>query len=354
MLPRHEQDERVWDFSIPRFYLPVPKRPQPRNWIEKVVSPLSRLGEAHPEELQGEWAYDWYYLELLDHDRVLRPLFWLSAERLCEHHTDDRPWRRAVGGVRERAGHERHLLAMDYVNGTAGDGGARDLNDRDEWRRWCSKTFGANKDKWVEAGDLSYEPQGPWLQHLKFDADLRHAQTVNPLGTGEQGSSVHWKTRFASGLPGVYWRMIPIYDARAMGHLWRAMQHELYVTSVFNLGAKQEQDPELWTHMEKRFALPYQRMSRYSYYQRFREQKVADWISEGKTFPEIGVLLVEKGLHPLSRELYPPPPELSGPDAYDLKVETARRTAATIGARLAKRGVIPKRPGGRPKKKSTT
>ncbi|MEN6640955.1 MAG: hypothetical protein ABFE08_00780 [Armatimonadia bacterium] len=328
VLPRHERDRVVCDFSAPRFYLPIRKASKPRRWIERAIAPVAELTERHEEVGEmGKWTYDWYYFELLDRDRVLRPLFWLSAQLLHHSFTDDRPLRQISGSMCERVGHLRQFLTMDYVNGGASDGSSREIEYADEWRAWFAETFRAHEAEWLASGDLLYASVGPWLQHLQFDQDLLHEQGAKRSRSDLKGRGHSWKSKFPSGLPGVYWKMVPVYDGELRGALWRAMQHELYVTSVFNLGATQDRDPELWQRIEERFALPYQRMSRYRYYERAREQEVLELSLQDYTLDEIAVALVDKGLHPISQDLYPPPPPQPGTDQYDTAVASARRAA---------------------------
>ena len=127
------------------------------------------------------------------------------------------------------------------------------------------------------------------------------------------------------------------------------MQRELFITSVFNVGATQQQDPQLWKHLEERFAIPYQRMRRYRYLELHREQKVLDWTRKGMTVRGMAERLVEEGLHPLKHNLYSDPPPSDDWERAN-RVNSAVRVVNRIRERLRSEGLIKPGKPGRPRK----
>ena len=261
---------------------------------------------------------------------------------------DDRPVRWLTEIMYQAAPCPRSLLTMDDVDATACEATAEDY---EEWRQWLMETFRAHEEEWFASGDLRYEAGGPWLQHVAFDPCLHEAQNALHRATrwGTGGIGYNWRDRFSAGLSGCYWKMVPVYDGRQKGALWSAMQRELFVTSVFNLGATREQDGKLWERMEERFPAAYQHMSRYHYLIRWREQRVLDWSRARKTVTEMANLLVDEGLHPINTDPFPadPPPE---GEEREGAVESARRLVMEIRRRLRAQGLIERGKPGRPRK----
>lgn len=83
MLPLHERASQLHDFSRVTIGMPLELRRGKRGTAEKLLEPLARLcAENKGEVPYGEWLYDWYYLELLDHEDRLKPSFWISPSLL--------------------------------------------------------------------------------------------------------------------------------------------------------------------------------------------------------------------------------------------------------------------------------
>ena len=145
--------------------------------------------------------------------------------------------------------------------------------------------------------------------------------------------------------------MVPLYEETAVSRLWRAMGQEPFVTSVFNHEAKPRQDAKLWKRLEERFALTYQRLSRYHYEIRLRELRVLQLTHEGVALTRIADILLAEGLHPLD------PTSLKAASLTDddraLLADSARRVVVRIRGRLRDAGLISRLPAGRPRKKKT-
>ena len=216
---------------------------------------------------------------------------------------------------------------------------------------------------WLVVGDVQ-----PWSQMLEFDPELAR-ETCTAMdrsigGTGKVGALQYgadqlweyqpedlpaWRRYAYAGYPGLYWRLIPVFDFAKLRDLWEAMKRELWVTSAFNIATGKLRDSPLWQRIEKRFALPFQRMTRYRYYIRLREQKVLEWTRQGKSLSEIARRLVEQGLHPLEPDRQGLP-RIPNEEAWELLVASARRVAVRIRRRLREDGLIERGKPGRRKK----
>lgn len=147
----------------------------------------------------------------------------------------------------------------------------------------------------------------------------------------------------------LWWRMVPLYEETVIARVWRAMAQELFVTSVFNHEARPRQDAKLWKRLEERFALTYQRMSRYHYEIRLRELRVLQLTCEGVGLTETADRLIAEKLHPLD-----PTGERAATmtdDDRKLLSDSARRVVVRVRKRLRDAGLIPRLPAGRPRKR---
>ena len=367
-LPLYEGGDGFADFSAPFFCPRALRIERPRSVIEKMLAPLAALAQKHAGAMPEKWTYEWYYLERLDRDRVLRPLFWLSAEQLYRYHEDTRPKRLLGQTVVEHEGQQvplemveaapypRQLRTMDFLDAAPGDGSGTDQQDREEWREWFAGTFRAHEREWLASGDLLWRAGGPWLQHLAFDEDLYQQESFRAAPDpywSQSDRPYNWRWWFQAGAPGLYWRMVPVYDSRRKGTLWTAMQYALFVTSVLNPEATREQDPALWHQLERRFPQPPQHVNRYEHRVQLREQKVLEWALQGRSLDETADLLIGAGLHPLPRGLHPKPPPAPGSDAWGKLFDGARTAAGRCRTRLRRAGQLPPGKPGRPKKKAS-
>jgi len=365
LLRRHEQDQVLVDFSVLRVPLPLRLRQRGRTEAEEMLQPLAELCERVGEKMPaGEWAYDWYYLELLDRQERVAPLCWIDPELLyqcfpppdgalspAQSKAKGRQQRQSrVGRQTEASPWHYQLAAMDAVargEVTASFGPAT----RQQWEDWLVRTWRKHEPQWLQEGQLTYETVLPWSKMLVFDPALletdhtpaRRRQKERPGGSPA-------RLRSQAGYPGLYWQKIPLYDERSLPLIWHAMKEGMYVTSVFNPAAKQRQDPRLWQVLEARFSLPFPRLSHYRYLVRLREQKVLEWRrDEGKILTEIAKLLVDSGLHPLD------PVEAARvrrkmPEEKQAYYASARRVAVRVVKRLRDEGLIQRgKPGRRPK-----
>jgi len=365
-LRRHEQDDVLADYSVLRVSIPPRLRKRQPTEPKEMLQPLAELcrqvGDRLPE---GEWRYEWYYFELLDKDERVQPLCWVDPsllyeffpaeeqtitqqplEQMSESELKEVDWEELMGRP-----YRYQLATMDGVTRTAALSDS-DREKRDEWRDWLVRTWRVHEQEWLKEGRLSYETVRPWSRMLAFDPALLEAEDLLSAKARSLDRPLSMaRRRSYAGYPGLYWHMVPLYDARHLSLVWEAMKQELYVTSVFNPAARQRQDPELWKRLQERFVLPFQRMSHYRYLVRLREQKVLEWTrDEGKTLSEIARLLVDSKLHPLD------PAEADRVSRMSLEhkqyyYQTARRVAVRIRKRLREAGRLERLPPGRPRKK---
>ncbi|MDK2464580.1 MAG: hypothetical protein QI223_07405, partial [Candidatus Korarchaeota archaeon] len=263
------------DYSVLRVPLPL-RMKRPRSEVEEMLEPLARLCEQYKGRFPaGEWKYEWYYLELLDRDGECQPLCWVDVGLLAKYFVDaEEP----AAGTDQPMGlrrYSRRMSAMDSIAAIpATSDGKR--HQRDKWREWFVRTWRENESSWLRAGLVVYQPVRPWSQMLEFRPE-RVEVDAQRQWAWDWSADVRQQWRLAyAGHPGLYWRMIPLYDQRDVGRIWNAMKRELYMTSVFSLSGRERQDPELWKRLQQRFALPFQRMTRYRYYVRLREQYVLE------------------------------------------------------------------------------
>lgn len=340
MLPVHEQNPAIADFSVLRVPLPLRMKSRPRTEVERMLRPLAQLCEQHKGCVPaGQWRYQWYYLELLDRDGDYQPLCWISPWLLSAYLEDDRDRPETPDGIPRTPRYLPRLGEMDLLARTAPDSDKDELL-REEWQKWLVRTWTAHEEEWKTAGLVVREHVRPWSQRLEFVPDFITQQQREPL----------WQKRAWAGHPGLYWRMVPLYDKRHIWKVWTAMKRELYLTSVFNPGSRQRENSKLWRRLEERFALPFQRMTRYRYYVRLREQRVLEWTRQGKSLSEIAERLLEGGLHPLDPDRAEPV-HVNNPDVRDMYLKSARRVAVRIRRGLREDGLIERGKPGRPRRK---
>ena len=349
LLPLHEQSDVLVDYSVLRVLLPLQIK-RPRSEIEKMLEPLARLCErcegTFPE---GEWKYEWYYLELLDRDGECRPLCWVDVGLLTEYLVDAEGLRDGSGGRGWVNRYPKRMIIMDSI-AAAPPASDEDLAGREEWKEWFISAWRANESKWMEKGLIVYGPVRPWSQMLEFQPDRVEVDAQRGIAWewSSEGAQ-RWRWAYA-GHPGLYWRMVPLYDQRDMGKIWEAMKRELYRTSVFSVSAKARQDRKLWKHLQERFALPFQRMTLYRYHMRLRERYVLEWTRQGKSLTECARGLLEKGLYPLDTAKLEPV-KIQDPAIAEQYLEGARRVVIRIRKRLRQQGLIERGKPGRPRKK---
>ena len=376
LLPLGPDSGAIVDYSTLEVYLPL-ELTKAATSLEQMLRPLADLSQAQLSlQRPVRWVYEWYYFELLDRDGVVRPLCWLNSELLFRFFPDDRPGKVIMGWVPEEWGPDEDAGPRDvpYGRQETGDdrqhGGAlipaqilqrptysrqlsqmddiaqlpskddEELKHRDEWRTWMMHTWRQNEERWLAKGLLTYGSVRPWLSQLRFDQALAEEAPV-PEWRGVESGVPLWKHFSRAGDLGLFWQMIPLYDARDVSVVWQAMQQELYQTSVFNPQAKPRQDPELWRDLEERFALQYRRMSEYWHKIRLREHRVLEWTRQGKGLQDIANLLISEGLHPLRKYWG---------DEEGANLESAHRVAVRIRRRLRERGLIERGKAGRPRK----
>jgi len=349
MLPAHEQSPAIIDFSVLSVPLPLRMGSRPRTEVEEMLWPLAQLCGQHKGRVPaGQWSYEWYYLELLDRDGELQPLCWVSSELFMSYLED--PRQRLQTGE-DLFGGPRYfplIAEMDRIAHSPTESPLVKAR-RDEWKQWLVETWLQHREQWVEEGLVDETPVRPWTQMLEFVPDLATEQQRTDLEWGGPPPEPLRQIRAPAGHPGLYWRMVPLYDQRQIWRVWAAMKRDLYVTSVFNPAARQRQDPKLWRRLEERFALPFQRMTRYRYCVRLREQRVLEWTRQGKSLSQIAELAVTSGLHPLDPERREPV-DVSDPTVRDMYLASARRVAVRIRRRLREDGLIERGKPGRPRK----
>ena len=349
VLPRHEKSD-VWvDYSVLRVELPLQIK-RPRVEVEEMLEPLARLCEKYEDTFpEGQWRYEWYYLELLDRDGECQPLCWVDVKHLVKHLGEGKGSDDVAEQLEGSHWYPRTMITMDKIAGTLPTS-EEDRRWRDKWREWFVRTWRANERQWVEEGFVVGEPVRPWSQVLEFIPEYVDSDIDRQRGWEPEKRLASWRQVAYAGYPGLYWKMLPLYDERDIARIWDAMKLELYRTSVFSPSARRRQDPRLWKHLEQRFALPFQRMSRYRYYIRLRERCVLEWTREGKSLTECARGLVEKGLYPLDTVRLEPV-TVSDPSLAEQYLEGARRVVIRIRKRLREEGQIERGKPGRPKKK---
>lgn len=343
-LKRHEHDWTEVDYSVLNVKLPIDPDEPPKNEAEEMTLPLGelceRIGESFPK---GQWRYKWYYFELLDRDEQVQPLCWVRPELLCRYWPRPTPRDNGDTGIPPKRPY--WLRAMD----TTAVGSKRG---------WLTVTWERYRERWLEDGWLRYDSPELWTSMLDYDPSLTGESDFSefPSDESEDGPPAH--RRYASaGFPGLYWKMIPLYDARQLSNMWSAMKHELFVTSVFNFGATRHQHEKLWQRMEGRFVLPFERISRYEYLIRLREQKVLEWSKkdprreeDGLTIEEMGWKLMNEKLASLDEEEADRISKLPRETQERLHLPNAMRQVRRIRRRLREDGLIEKRKPGRPPK----
>ena len=359
VLPVFEYGNTFTDYSVLQVRMPPAVKQRQRNEPEDMLQPLAQmcrdLGEKVPE---GEWAYKWYYFELLDRDEKVQPLCWINSDLLHEHFPDDREASVRETGPSEvaiRPAYSRQLGTMDYAV-RAPKRTDRPMNANERWWKWLLRTWRENEARWLKEGLVTYKTIRGWSQMLDFDkalADQRVADETEHDEWDTDGGSDHVsfaRREAAAGHGGLYWRMIPLYDRRMLPKVWNAMKHDLFATSVFNMAAGVRQDERLWKRMTERFVLPFPRMSRYRYLVRRREQAVLQWTrDEGRTLDEIAWLLIDNGLHCLDEAEAKRISKMAR-RKKERYFNSARSVAIRIRRRLHKDDVIPKGKPGRPKR----
>ncbi len=359
LLRRHEYDNVLVDYSVLYIRMPLSGEDLPRTEVGEMLQPLAELcqsrkadGETLPDET---WVYEWYYLELLDRDERVEPICWIRPELLYKEFPDDRAPTVHTVGRRELvypAPYSHQLATMDAVARRASYSIA-DPKDTEQWRHWLVGTWREQERHWIEEGLLIHEQVKPWTRLLAFDATsvVRDEQAASGLDDGAPGTLLERMIADA-GYPGLYWTHIPVYDRRRLGSIWDAMKHEMFVTSVFNLAAGPAQQPALWERLEDRFVVPFQRMSRYDYLVRLREQKVLEWSRAGKTIAEMADLLIDDKLYTLDEDAADTISRLPQMLRSDMYHDNAERQVRRIRRRLCEDGLIEKRKPGRPRKRS--
>lgn len=363
-LRRHEQDDAGVDYSVLRVTIPPNLKKRRKTEPEEMLQPLAELCERLGEQIPpGEWRYLWYYLELLDRDQRVQPVCWIDPELLYKFFPDKN---KSIPRKRLKQLTPQELQQVDWqqIMGSPWryqlatmDAATRstvvsesDRAKREEWREWLVRTWRAQEQHWLQKGRLSYEAVLPWTRMLAFDPALLEGGDPGSTRPPRRPRVSIGRLRAQAGYPGLYWQKIPLYDLRHLSLVWEEMKQELYVTSVFNLAAKQRQDPKLWKRLEQRFVLPFQRLSHYRYLVRLREQKVLEWTrDEGKSLDEIGELLVESKLHPLDPAEADRVSRMAPQDKASY-YETARRVAVRLRKRLRDEGLLQRLHPGRPPK----
>lgn len=244
------------------------------------------------------------------------------------------------------------LKAMDAVHGPLPESpGAREqeLADRDAWREWFLRTWQAHSPEWERRKWLTYEPVRPWAGMLAFrpPRKRRKVRAQPPdVETEPQEYPIPQTGPATTSVPDLYWRMIPLYDLRHLAKVYRAMKHDLFVTSVFNSAAGPHQDPKLWRQLDRRFALDFRRSTRFRYRSRVRRQRVLEWTLAGRSINESAKRLIEEALHPLDETRRQDALLRSG----DLEVayfDAARRTVIRLRQEFREEGLSPRGRGGR-------
>ena len=357
ILARHEQDNVLVDYSVLAVKMPLQIKQRPKSEHEEMLQPLAELcelcdkrGEQIPE---GTWEYDWYYFELLDRDKRLEPICWISPELLYNQFPDERePVVHTIEGLQlvSPAPYSHQLATMDVVGRREGHSAA-DGEGRKHWQHWLVKTWREHEDAWVKAGQLTYEVVSPWSKQLQFASALIEPTDLSTPGFDNESSALSIaQLGSRAGYPGLYWEMVPLYDRRRLSKIWDAMKHDLFVTSVFNLAAGAKQHPALWQRLENRFVLPFKRMSRHEYLVRLREQNVLEWTRQGATLDELADLLIDARLYCLDESEADRVSRLPTAEKQFYYHENAKRQIRRIRQRLREEGLIEKGRPGRPKK----
>jgi hypothetical protein len=371
-LRRHEQDMTWRDLSVLNVTLPLHLGTGKKTEPEEMLQPLAELCERVGEQMPAQRLdYDWYFLELLDRDRRLAPFCWIDPDLLYEFFPDqgtsitqeqfdamspqerEEEFRRQMDEYRREVSRQwpRQLVTMDWVARSEHSSDS-DLEKREKWWEWLVRTWRDHEPQWLQQGRLIYDTVLPWSQMLDFDAELVEtdlARTQSPWVHEVSPTVPRRYSRARAGHQGLYWKKIPLYDRECLSQVWEAMKEVMWITSVFNVAAKQEQDPKLWKGLEERFFLPFQRMSRYEYLVRWREQMVLEWRREGKTLDEIATLLVDTRLYPLD------PRKAARISRMRQEVQSsyhasAWRVAERILKRLREEGLVQRGKPGRPRK----
>ena len=209
-------------------------------------------------------------------------------------------------------------------------------------------------DEWTSGGHVITGPVRPWLSMLEFSDVLA---SPHGGGAGEQAADGPferlWLEYAATEHPGLYWRMIPIYDAGALPRIWRAMQDVLYVTSVFNPEARSRQDARRWTALENRYVSSAERLSKTQYRSRLRDGKILAWSKHGKTVDEMAQLLIDEGYCVLDEETAARASDASKEDQALYYFPNARACVVSTRRRLRDAGLVEARRPGRPRKQGS-
>jgi len=356
VLRRHELDDVVVDYSVLSVSMPLAAGQKHTTEVDEMLQPLAELCEQHREQMaEWQWDYDWYYFELLDRDARVRPLCWIDPWLLYKHFPEDPDTAtRTITSVQELmlSSYRRQLMLIDWVANTPVTSEDERLR-REQWREWLIATWRDNEKEWLNEGLLVYGSVEPWSRMLEFHPDAVGSDQADDDQLPEQDLQSSPASGYAStGCPGLQWRMIPLYDHRHLSLIWEAMKQDLFVTSVFNFAARPRQDPRVWENLEKRFVLPFERVSRRTYLARLREQKVLDWSRQGKTLDEMAQLLIDGKLCCLDEAEAERISELPPNMKYGYYFESARAAVVRIRRRLWEDGLIEKRNPGRPPRKA--
>jgi len=399
ILPAGLDTPVLTDYTELRVYLPLNAEDLPQGVVGKMLKPLAELCAANAGVIPlSKWTYEWFYLELLDREKRVSPLCWISVDLLERigvvpaHEASRQKIAEGPGAIgelpgsakqprRERkarssnsgASREREsrllrahqqaaewlyearrtfpfygtkLLAIDQTKEPVQIGtwpaSEAIAEESIRWRELFRQVWRENEERWVRQGLVRFDSVKPWLQMLVLDRRALPVEGQTSIATaGQHGSSIG-----SISLPWLRWKMIPLYDARDIHKVREAMKQELFVTSVFNWHAKPRQNARLWSTLEQRFALKFQRSSYLAYRSKLRRRKVLEWTLQGKSINETARLLLENDLHPLD-EYEIKYARAVGADVFEVYFDAARRTVIRLRAEFHNQGKIPEGDSGR-------
>lgn len=219
LLPADGQG-RLWvDFTQIEFLLSelIADNEAPQFSID--ASPLMQLCQDHADEIVEEdaWTYPFFYLELLAHEGVLKPLLWGDP---------------SVGSLLgEGEAVARHRSGCSLASGGRGSR--------------CQAILISEAPGWVREGILRPDEGQPWLNYLRYT---------------DPGADAPGERRFGDRLG---FEKLPFYHLReAYARLIRAMKLELWPTSIFCPSPLRNQDNASFRKACDRFNLRYRRRTR--------------------------------------------------------------------------------------------